>query len=97
LDHPEQYPLCDQEEETINHPMISCVYARQFWFNLLQGVHLQELTPQPGDTSFLEWWRKANERLPGPIKNGFNSLVILGGHFGSLYFMETLKSVFFFC
>jgi hypothetical protein len=30
LPHPEQCPLCDQEEETINHLLVSCVFTRQF-------------------------------------------------------------------
>jgi hypothetical protein len=76
MDHPEKCLLCDQEE-TLDHIMISCVFARQFWFNLLQQVHLQMLEPQPG-VSFLEWWQEANERAPGLIRKGLNSLVILG-------------------
>jgi hypothetical protein len=32
------------------------VFAREFWFNLLQNVHLQKLAPQPGETSFMVWW-----------------------------------------
>jgi len=28
LPHPAQCPLCDQEEETINHLLVSCVFAR---------------------------------------------------------------------
>jgi hypothetical protein len=78
MDHPEKCLLCDQEEETIDHIMLSFVFARQFWFNWLQQVHLQMLTPQPDVSSFLEWWREANERAPGQIKAWLNSLVILG-------------------
>jgi hypothetical protein len=33
LPHPEKCPLCDQEEETINHLILSCVFARQAWFS----------------------------------------------------------------
>jgi hypothetical protein len=31
LDCLEQCPLCDQQPETINHLLASCVFARQFW------------------------------------------------------------------
>jgi hypothetical protein len=65
MDHPEKCLLCDQEEETIDHIMLSCVFSRQFWFNWLQQVHLQMLAPQPDVPSFLEWWREAKERAPG--------------------------------
>jgi hypothetical protein len=58
--------------------MISCVFARELWFKLLQNVHLQELAPQLGETSFTVWWRKTNEKASGPTKKGLNSLIILG-------------------
>jgi hypothetical protein len=44
----------------------------------LLKVQLQELAPQPGESSFMEWWQKANERAPEPSKNGLNSMIILG-------------------
>jgi hypothetical protein len=46
LDHPEKCLLCDQDEETIDYLLISCVFARQFWFNLRQQVHIQQLASQ---------------------------------------------------
>jgi hypothetical protein len=30
LDHPERCPLCDQASETLNHIVVSCVFAREF-------------------------------------------------------------------
>jgi hypothetical protein len=56
MNHPETCPLCDQEEENIDHLLVSCVFARQFWFSFLQRVHLHELAPQMDTTSFSEWW-----------------------------------------
>lgn len=32
--------LCDQKKETINHLLVGCVFARQFWFAVLQIVGL---------------------------------------------------------
>jgi hypothetical protein len=78
MDHPEHCPLCDQEEEVIDHLMLSCVFAREFWYKVLLKVHLQELAPQLGESSFMEWWQKENKRALGPSKKGFNSLIILG-------------------
>jgi hypothetical protein len=49
MDHPEHCPLCDQEDETINHLLASYVFARQVWAGLLQPPGLMELTPQPHD------------------------------------------------
>jgi hypothetical protein len=38
MDHPEKCPLCDQEQETCDHLLIGCVFAREFWFKLLSQV-----------------------------------------------------------
>jgi hypothetical protein len=39
---------------------------------------LQGLSPQPDDTSFFEWWRRANETVGGAARKGLNSIFILG-------------------
>jgi hypothetical protein len=57
LNHPHRCPLCDQEAKTLNHLLISCVFTRIFWYKLLRKFRLHALAPQPGLTSFLEWWR----------------------------------------
>lgn len=48
-------PSCDQEPETMNHLLVGCVFAREFWFLLLQRVRLQRLSPQPTIASFDDW------------------------------------------
>jgi hypothetical protein len=78
MDHPERCPLCDQHEETINHLLTACVFARQVWTGLLQAVGLQELVPQQNDTVFEDWWRHSSQQVEGQARKGFNSLVILG-------------------
>jgi hypothetical protein len=35
LSHLERCPHCNQEEETIGHLLLSCIFAREFWFRLL--------------------------------------------------------------
>jgi hypothetical protein len=50
LPHPAKCLLCDQEQESIQHLLIGCVFARQFWFYLLQRVGLHSLMPQPDDS-----------------------------------------------
>jgi len=78
LPHPAQCPLCDQEEETINHLLVSCVFARQFWFYLLQHFGIQQFCPQPSECSFDQWWENSSNATVGFTRKGFNSLVILG-------------------
>jgi hypothetical protein len=77
LDHPDHCPLCDQEDETIQHILTSCVFAREIWFRVLSLVGLQQLTPSQDDFVFQEWWRLALTRVSEQQQKGFNSSVIL--------------------
>ncbi|WVZ70125.1 hypothetical protein U9M48_018818, partial [Paspalum notatum var. saurae] len=45
LQHPKRYPLCDQEEETVQHLLISCVFARIVWFAILERTGLHQAAP----------------------------------------------------
>jgi hypothetical protein len=79
LPHPEYCPLCDQEEETIDHLLVNCVFAREFWFILFRQVGLQNLSPQPTELSFHAWWENASSSTDdGLMRQGVNSLIILG-------------------
>lgn len=42
LPHLNQCLLCDQDDEDIQHLLMSCVLARQFWFKILSSMGLQE-------------------------------------------------------
>lgn len=77
LPHPESCPLCDQEQETIEHILVSCVFARQFWFLLLQRVGLAIPSYQTTETYFDDWWCRVSSAVSGPVQNGLNSLIIL--------------------
>jgi hypothetical protein len=63
LPHPTSCPDCDQAEETINHLLLECVFAREFWFNLLRRAGLQALTPQSDDKSFEDWWETTPSKV----------------------------------
>jgi hypothetical protein len=69
--------LCDQEEETIHHILTGCVFARQFWYAILQQLALTNLTPTRS-SSFANWWKKAEAKLQKHLRKGFNSFCILG-------------------
>jgi hypothetical protein len=77
LDRPEQCPLCDQEAETINHLLVKCVFAKQFWFDFLNSVGLRDLYPAH-EESFESRWKSSSSRASDIVRKGFNSLVILG-------------------
>jgi hypothetical protein len=78
LPHPPKCLLCDQEQESIQHLLVGCVFARQFWFSLLQRIGLSSLTPQPEDSAWEDWWEKAEAATTGDVRKGLNSIIILG-------------------
>ncbi|GJN16450.1 hypothetical protein PR202_gb03439 [Eleusine coracana subsp. coracana] len=78
LAHPDRCPFCDQEDETIHHLLIGCVFARQFWVIALQRIGLAALSPQPTDNHFDEWWYQISSLVSGTTQQGLNSIVILG-------------------
>uniref|UniRef100_A0A0A9CIF0 Reverse transcriptase zinc-binding domain-containing protein n=1 Tax=Arundo donax TaxID=35708 RepID=A0A0A9CIF0_ARUDO len=76
LPHPAACPLCDQAEESINHILTSCAFAREFWFTLLLKLGLQGLASQ-GVVTFSSWWCKALKGVDKKWRKGLNSLIIL--------------------
>ena len=77
LPHPECCPLCDQEEQTAQHILTSCVFAGQFWCAVLQPLNLIKLTPTRSVT-FADWWMRAEKKLLKQHRKGFNTYCILG-------------------
>jgi len=79
LDHPPKCQLCDQEDETLDHLLVSCVFSRMFWFQLLRTFDLQMLAPQLGLSS-MSWWEEASSSVRGLVRKGLNSLIALGAY-----------------
>ena len=78
LPHPPKCPLCDQEEEDIQHLLTTCVFSRDFWFRVLAPLGLQDRFPGRHELSFADWWRKAVKKIQKDTRKGLNSIIILG-------------------
>jgi len=78
LQHPDKCLLCDQEDENIQHLLIGCVVARQFWYSLLHSIGLSQLSPAVNDSPFDAWWERVAAAVTGDVQRGLNSLIILG-------------------
>jgi hypothetical protein len=50
--------LCEQEQESIEHLLVTCVFAREIWYRVLSFVGLQLLSPSLDGESFQEWWTR---------------------------------------
>jgi len=77
LPHPSVYPLCDQADETIQHTLVACVFARQVWTAIFHVLGLLPLAPKLVDSRFSSWWCKTIKDVPKEIRKGLNSLIIL--------------------
>jgi hypothetical protein len=49
--------MCDQAPETINHILVGCTFAREFWYRFLSQVGLQSLSPYLTYASFYDGGR----------------------------------------
>jgi hypothetical protein len=69
-------PLCDQEQETMQHLLISCVFPREVWAMVFTCLGLPTHIPQPSGRSFSGWWFGVINQVPKEVK-GMNSSIIL--------------------
>jgi hypothetical protein len=81
MEHPKHCLLCDQQPKNINHLLVSCVFTRHIWFDLLRKVGLQQFMSLPTHASFEDWWHQSSMQVPSQVREGFNFLVILGTWF----------------
>jgi hypothetical protein len=63
MDHLDCCPLCEQEDETIQPLLVSCVFAREVWFLILSIINLQQLTRSTTEQIFQGWWRAVVLRI----------------------------------
>jgi hypothetical protein len=55
LDHPDKCLLCDQQEETTQHILVACVFARDIWAQILNKVGLLPFAPEITDVVSQDW------------------------------------------
>jgi hypothetical protein len=74
--HVEKCPLCDQEEEMIQHLLTRCVFSRQVWLAVLAPLGIGAATPGRNERSFANWCAKTVRKVK-EWKKAANSLIIL--------------------
>ena len=65
-------PFYDQQDETVQHLLTTCVLAWEFWSQILTPLGLQDRTPTRWEKSLADWWWKATKRIPKEKKKGLN-------------------------
>jgi hypothetical protein len=68
--------ICSQEEERLDHLLLSCVYSRELWFLILARVGWSRIAPSATD-AFVNWWLLSQKRIAKAHRKGFNSIIIL--------------------
>lgn len=68
--------LYHQEDETVDHLLVACVFTREIWASLLSRVGLQQLTPGH-DATIVDWWLATRTRVPEDQRRPFDSLVLV--------------------
>jgi hypothetical protein len=67
---------CLQEEDTVEHILVQCPYARQTWFEcfIAAGLNIREPTTE---SKFEDWWSCARELVAPKNRRGFDTLALL--------------------
>jgi hypothetical protein len=67
---------CLQDQDTVDHILMRCPFARQTWFECLTAAGLNLVEPNTNST--LEaWWDAARQLVHKKDRRGFDSLVML--------------------
>jgi hypothetical protein len=68
--------LCDQDDETVDHLLVGCAYARELWYRLLRPGGWDPLVPALG-SSLAAWWMDSRSLLPANLRRSFDSVRLL--------------------
>jgi hypothetical protein len=74
LESREDCYICDQVQETIDHLLCRCPFAREVWFHICTA--LGQPLPPP-EHSVLRWWRRLRSTWSGNKRKGLDSLFAL--------------------
>ncbi|WVZ84186.1 hypothetical protein U9M48_031242 [Paspalum notatum var. saurae] len=67
---------------TIQHSLVSCVFAREVWSLIFNSFGLLALASQPGCCRFVSWWYTATKAVSKKLRK------CLAHHFGCLGYLE---------
>jgi hypothetical protein len=62
----------------MQHLLTSCIFAHQFWYNILSPFRFGHLIPRSTESSFADWWAGVCSKVHKDKKKGVNSVIMLG-------------------
>ena len=75
LPHQDACPLCDQEDETIDHVLLTCVFARSAWAAVCEALGMLDWTPTAHDS--LAIWLAEKHGTNGWHKKDLHTVFLL--------------------
>ena len=69
--------LCDQEEDTIEHILMQCVFARQVWHLCFVETETNLSFMPTGQESLQDWWNSAQKQVTKAHRKDFDAMVML--------------------
>jgi len=67
--------LCDQEQETADHLLVNCSFAKQIWWNMLSWMDCACTFPMPMELH--QWWKHIRQMQVKERRRGLDTLVML--------------------
>ena len=68
--------LCEQEEDTVDHIMMQCVFARQVWYSCFLKMNTNIDLCTTHHSTIVAWWDAAWKHVQKRLRKGFVSMVI---------------------
>lgn len=68
--------LCNQEDETVDHLLVACVFSRELWHCFLHPLGWGGIAPRHG-AEVASWWMDSRGQVPPAFRKGFDSAVLL--------------------
>lgn len=75
LDAPDACFLCDQADDTIDHIIAECSFAKQVWWNIL--TYLGADASLVGRSNIIDWWEAWRSHWHGQKRKGADTLFAL--------------------
>ena len=69
--------ICDQEEDTVDHILLRCVFARQVWHCCFLRARITTNLVPTTDDKIADRWLHARKQTPKETQKGFDSVVML--------------------